>query len=729
MKTLIWVCLFFLFLSPAVRGQDKIEISLKNGSRDEEKTKEQLERLLKSHDLSKWIFTRSIIIEENVIPHSHPILTLSTRHLKDDELLLSTFVHEQIHWFVIEDRKKLAGALDEIRKMFPEVPAGPPDGARDEDSTYLHIPVVYLEYRANRELLGELKARQVMEFWANDHYRWIYKTVLERPRDIGQIMFKHKLIPSLADRDSSAPNDEKGFITVDPGTRIFYEKVGRDGPATVIPLHLFLFDDFRHLAKNRTLIFYDVRNRGRSDRVEDKSKITIQEDVEDLEKLRKHFGLKKFSLIGESYVGLLVVMYAMKYPQYVEKIVQIGPVPLKFGTDYPKEMTAGDEDKIPDPAELAKLDELRQRDFHKTNPQEFCEKDWLVSRTGLVGVPANAAKIKSVCHLPNEWPVNLERHFGSHFVSVQNLDIPKEEVARVTVPVLTIHGTKDRNAPYGAGREWSQMLPGARLLTVEGAAHFPWIDRPDLVFSAIDEFLPDENESRESKAREVFFKARDGITIYADIYQSPKGRSAPLIMLFHQGGGDARGEYAPIVPKLAERGYNLIAVDLRTGGRVFGGENRTVAGLSGKEFSYCDAYPDLEATLDFVKAEGFTGKRIAWGSSFSAALAFRLAAERGRDLAGLLAFSPASGEAMEGCRPETLAERIKIPALALRPATEMQRETSQNQFAVFKKNGIRTYVAANGVHGSSMLVESRIEGDAEDHWKVVGDFIQKILAE
>lgn len=43
--------------------------------------------------------------------------------------------------------------------------------------------------------------------------------------------------------------------------------------------------------------------------------------------------------------------------------------------------------------------------------------------------------------------------------------------ARVTAPVLTVHGTVDRNAPYGGAREWAGALPGARLLTVEGAAH------------------------------------------------------------------------------------------------------------------------------------------------------------------------------------------------------------------------------------------------------------------
>ena len=140
---------------------------------------------------------QSILIDEEAIPHSHPVLTLSARRVKDDELLLSTFVHEQAHWFLSQNQKATDDAKKDLRSMFPKVPIKPPEGAADEDSTYLHLIVNYLEYRADRELLGELKALQVMEFWATDHYTWIYKTVLERPRDIGNIAFKYKLVPGM----------------------------------------------------------------------------------------------------------------------------------------------------------------------------------------------------------------------------------------------------------------------------------------------------------------------------------------------------------------------------------------------------------------------------------------------------------------------------------------------------------------------------------------------------
>lgn len=197
MKRIFCSTLIALCLTNAAFGQGGIDISLKKGSKGEQQTKDQLQRLIKTYDLTTWTFTRSIIIEEGAIPHSHPVLTLSARHVKDDELLLSTFVHEQAHWFLTQNDKATEEAKKELRVMFPKAPVNFPEGASDEESTYLHLIVIYLEYRADRELLGELKARQVMDFWATDHYMWIYKTVLEHAREIGNVALKHKLIPGL----------------------------------------------------------------------------------------------------------------------------------------------------------------------------------------------------------------------------------------------------------------------------------------------------------------------------------------------------------------------------------------------------------------------------------------------------------------------------------------------------------------------------------------------------
>jgi hypothetical protein len=68
-----------------------------------------------------WIFTHDIRIETRVIPHSHPILTLNTRSLDDDDRLLSTFVHEQLHWGV---QKPDEGLITQLAHRYPILPVG-----------------------------------------------------------------------------------------------------------------------------------------------------------------------------------------------------------------------------------------------------------------------------------------------------------------------------------------------------------------------------------------------------------------------------------------------------------------------------------------------------------------------------------------------------------------------------------------------------------------------------
>ena len=98
-----------------------------------------------------------------------------------------------------------------------------------------------------------------------------------------------------------------------------------------------------------------------------------------------------------------------------------------------------------------------------------------------------------------------------------------------------------------------------------------------------------------AKPTEVSFMSADGIRVFADVYASADGPDAPTILLFHQAGGDARGEYTHIAVRLLREGYNVMAIDQRTGGDRFGGVNRTMAALGDVEFDYCDAYPDLIA--------------------------------------------------------------------------------------------------------------------------------------
>jgi len=226
---------------------------------------------------------------------------------------------------------------------------------------------------------------------------------------------------------------------------------------------------------------------------------------------------------------------------------------------------------------------------------------------------------------------------------------------------------------------------------------------------------------------EINLKTSDNINVRGYLFDNKAGKSAATILMFHQGGGDALGEYLPIVNPLLAKGYNILTIDQRRGGTRFGGINKTMAGLSkGVEYSYSDAYPDLEAALKYVKTNGYTGKIIAWGSSYSAALMFKFSAEHANEIDAALSFSPAIHSIMGESNPPPFFNKIKIPFLALRPLSEMDTQERKEQFKAMNENGIQTYVAENGVHGSSMLNDIRIKGSSEKTWKVVFDFLKKI---
>lgn len=231
--------------------------------------------------------------------------------------------------------------------------------------------------------------------------------------------------------------------------------------------------------------------------------------------------------------------------------------------------------------------------------------------------------------------------------------------------------------------------------------------------------------AQSGSSREVRFTTADGVHVTADLHRGSGPRTAPMLLLFHQGGASARGEYSPIIPRLLAAGYHVLAVDLRSGGNRFDGVNRTVRGLGRSTSSYCEVYPDLEAALRFVRQEGFTGRIVAWGSSYSATLAIRLGADRGDEVAAVVAFSPAGGEPMAGCQPGSMLTRLKVPLLVLRPSAEMELDHVRELAATLTRHGHEHFVPERGVHGSSMLVAERVGGPVEATWDRLLRFLSR----
>jgi len=209
-------------------------------------------------------------------------------------------------------------------------------------------------------------------------------------------------------------------------------------------------------------------------------------------------------------------------------------------------------------------------------------------------------------------------------------------------------------------------------------------------------------------SRTVTMTAADGTAVYGETYFGELGPDAPIIALFHQAGGDGRGEYGPLINWFNENGFRVIAWDQRSGDGLFGGENRTAAAFE-EDPGYCAAYPDMQAALNYTVKAADGAPVAAWGSSYSAGLSFRLAAENGDKLTAVVAASPAASGPMEPCKLDDYLDKVTVPVLALRPRNEM--EATAGQAEMLKAAGVDFYVIENGVHGSSGLVDGRTEHD------------------
>ncbi len=146
-----------------------------------------------TYEIDQGLFTKEVMIESRVIPHSHPVLTVNTRYVDNDVLQLATFLHEQFHWLEELGSEAREAAKAEFRERFPSVPDRASGGASDSESTYLHLIVCDLEFQAMTQLVGEEKAREVLRGW--DHYSWVYEKVLGDPV-VRRVNARHGLVVS-----------------------------------------------------------------------------------------------------------------------------------------------------------------------------------------------------------------------------------------------------------------------------------------------------------------------------------------------------------------------------------------------------------------------------------------------------------------------------------------------------------------------------------------------------
>jgi len=258
----------------------------------------------------------------------------------------------------------------------------------------------------------------------------------------------------------------EGHVRAPSGARLYYRRLGQGPRTLVIPLAAWWGTQADTLADRMEIVLYDPPGRGRSDPISDDAPSGLEHGVAALDAVRLQLGLERISLMGWSFLGALVVLYAASHPEAVERIVQVGPLVPRRDPYWGEWMASYG----------ARAAHVRAEGLlAMVLPQlgDLSVADTIVNAVGT--------------DLPNESPKALATLLPKMMVTLGAWDF-REAARSVRAPVLTVRGSED-NIPLSGCREWVAVLPDARLLEIEGAGHYPFYERPEHFFHAVAAFI------------------------------------------------------------------------------------------------------------------------------------------------------------------------------------------------------------------------------------------------
>jgi proline iminopeptidase len=289
-----------------------------------------------------------------------------------------------------------------------------------------------------------------------------------------------------------APSAREGYVDAGAGVQLFYRMVG-SGRDTVVVIHGgpgFTMDyfaaDLGPLAERHALLFYDQRGTGRSSLVSDSAALDGQRFAEDLEAIRRHFGMERLTLLGHSWGAGVAALYAARHPERIGRLLVVGPIPARRA-ELMEAFRALDAGR--DSVTRRRMQEWRQLRLANPGDAAACRTYYVLWFTPFFGDPAAAGRSKG------DFCAGTPESRRNKMASVDRFTAASlgdwdwlPSLRAVTAPALVIHGTVDPlHVP--SARRWAAALPNGRLLLLQGIGHFPYLEVPERFFAAVDEFL------------------------------------------------------------------------------------------------------------------------------------------------------------------------------------------------------------------------------------------------
>jgi proline iminopeptidase len=278
------------------------------------------------------------------------------------------------------------------------------------------------------------------------------------------------------------------------GSRLFVRDVGSGVPIVVLHGgpdfdHEYLAPELERLGDTFHVVFYDQRGRGRSFSGEGADDVTIASEVEDLDRVRAWIGAPSVVVLGHSWGGLLALEYAIRHPDRVSHLVLMNSAPashhgmlelrrelaIRRGPEGSKRMTELASDPTYQSGDIDAEAEYYRIHFGTTVPRAE-DLDEVIRRLRIGFTPAGIVAARAI-----------EEALYADSWSAGDYDL-LPALRELRIPTLIIRGEHDF-IPGAAVRAIAEALPMSQFMDVAGSGHFTYLERPNLVRSAIVEFL------------------------------------------------------------------------------------------------------------------------------------------------------------------------------------------------------------------------------------------------
>ncbi|MCV2369683.1 alpha/beta hydrolase [Roseateles oligotrophus] len=306
---------------------------------------------------------------------------------------------------------------------------------------------------------------------------------------------------SAEGKDPAQPAAWSEHQVATPDGLLAYTSIGQGPVLLVIPggpggSGYGLRSRFLPLAKQFNIILVDNIGRGRSARLADPARYTVERDAQDIEHLRRFLGVKTLALYGHSYGGLVAQAYAAQHPQAVDHLILGNTL---HGEQSWQAQIDGFKDWLRrhHPERWQRVLELREQGQLTGSAEgqdlfgEVLDALYWANRaaerpkSAASGDPRDAmnkAVYFAMLGPDPEWRV------GGTLRGVELLPRLKS----VTAPTLLLTGRFDPVAPPSVMGEMRQALvasAGASALVFEHSGHRPFVEEPEAWAKAVGDFL------------------------------------------------------------------------------------------------------------------------------------------------------------------------------------------------------------------------------------------------